>query len=49
MDDGYVSKVSSESAMNQHAYLLFYEKVFEELDKKEQPAENGKIVSAKNA
>jgi hypothetical protein len=31
MDDSYVSKVSPESAMNQNAYLLFYEKIFEEV------------------
>lgn len=30
MDDGYVSKCSIESVMSQNAYLLFYEKSFEE-------------------
>lgn len=30
MDDGYVSKCSQESVLSQNAYLLFYEKIFEE-------------------
>lgn len=36
MDDGYVSKCSQESVLSQTAYLLFYEKDFE--DKKETPS-----------
>lgn len=30
MDDSYVSKCTPETAMGQNAYILFYEKVFEE-------------------
>lgn len=36
MDDGYVSKCSQESVLSQTAYLLFYEKDFE--DRKEMPS-----------
>lgn len=44
MDDGYVSKCSQEAVLGQHAYLLFYEKIFEE-ESKPLPEEKKKKVA----
>ncbi len=30
MDDSYVTKCNEDQAMNQHAYVLFYEKIKDE-------------------